>query len=132
MGEHKDKVVVMPEEKKYLTADDILNAQDIAYNDLFIPAWNGSVRVKSLTVDEKDEAMKMAMMGDRVDSKLFRIALVVVGCVEPKFTAKQALELGKKNGAVVYQIAEEVSTMSAMSQEMFNELKKKLSSLTNV
>ena len=60
----------MTAKKKYLTRDDILNADDLVREEVFIPEWNNMTAwVRSLTARERD-SFEASMPVDQKAGKL--------------------------------------------------------------
>ena len=87
-----------------LSRDDIFAADDLKYDEVEVPEWGGSVRVRGLTGTERDsfessliDAKRDAMKLDNVRAKL------VAKCAVDEngarlFTDADVRELGRKSG----------------------------------
>lgn len=92
-----------------LTRDQILSARDVMYEDVAVPEWGGSVRVRSLSGRERDAYQKSVtrIKGSDVQVVLedMRAKLVaktaVSGEGSPLFTEGDVAALADKNAAVV-------------------------------
>ncbi len=93
-----------------LSKDEILNAHDFNYEDVEVPEWGGSVRLRVMTAAQRNafQAQMVVMDGTKIKSinmadlqvKLLALCLVDEN-FEPLFTAKDLAELGKKSGIVI-------------------------------
>ena len=54
----------------YLTRDEILQAQDIQFEDVKVPEWNGTVRVRGLTGVERDALEASLIEGKGKDAQV--------------------------------------------------------------
>lgn len=92
-----------------LTRDAILNAQDLKTQDVDVPEWQGTVRVRMLTGAERD-AMSKAMLGadGKVDAADYRermVAACVVGEDGAQlFTADDVQALAKKSAIALQRV----------------------------
>jgi len=91
---------------KLLKRADVLAAADLAHEDVPVPAWGGSVRVRMMTGTERDEFRQIAAQyEDGIPPARFAAALLALSCVdedgERMFTLDdlEALE-GKSAGSV--------------------------------
>lgn len=116
----------------YLTADQILGADDLPYEDVVVPEWPdpegnpGLVQVRGLTGVERDRLeFQMAAArkdggGDLPDAG-FRAATVgrcvVDGDGKRVFTDKQLAKLAGKSGAGLDRVFEVVSRLSGMGED---------------
>lgn len=99
---------------KYLTADAILAAPDVAEEDVEVPEWGGSVRVKGLSVHDLNEANRLATVNGEVDAEKISCLVVVFGCVEPQFTPEQAGALARKSSKVINELGSAIFRLSGV------------------
>lgn len=114
-----------------LTKDQILAAEDLPHEDVKVPEWGGTVRVRALTGDERD-AYEIAMVEGREASKKsgqltdahIRASLVAMSLVndqgERLFTSAEIARLGRKSAAALdrcYGVAVRLSRLSARDVE---------------
>jgi hypothetical protein len=100
--------------KQYLTADQILAAEDIATDDIEVPEWGGTVRVKGLTVHDLNEANRLATVAGEVDAEKITCMVLVFGCVEPRFTPDQVGLIAQKSAAVVNRLGGAIFRLSGI------------------
>lgn len=97
------------QEKKFLSKLDVINADDKKPIELFIPEWNGYVKIKHMSGAERDkwEAGNKRKDGS-FDYQNFRARLAVLTLLDadnqPMFTASEVNELGKKSGVALDRI----------------------------
>ena len=108
-----------------LTRDAILQAQDIKTEEVDVPEWGGTVRVKMMTGTERD-ALGAALIGPdgTPDMSLYRLRLVTLCIVgednSPLFAIDEVAMLGAKSGTAldrVYRVAERLNDSGAAAVE---------------
>lgn len=105
-----------------LTADAILQADDLKRKTVNVPEWGGDVVVRELTGTERDsyEAQQTVRKGDRVEPNPigFRARLVVRALVDENgnrlFKDTDAPKLSEKNGAVLDRLWDEIALLSGL------------------
>jgi hypothetical protein len=112
-----------------LTAQAILDAQDLAEEVVPIPEWGGSVRVRALSRGAYHEATKAAteptqdgkgeLNGERFEQLLF-----VASVVEPAFTADQAGLLSAKSASAMAKVMAVVLRINGLTPEAVTKAKK--------
>lgn len=110
----------------------ILSSDDIKYEDVPVPEWDGVVRIRGLTSGERDalEASCMVQEGkkQKFSSLNFRAKLVVKSAVNedgsPIFTEHDAIELARKSAGAVNKLAEVAMKLSRITDEDVEELAK--------
>lgn len=112
----------------------IAAAVDTVYEEVEIPEWGGSVRVKSLSATERDafEATLVATEGKKNRTNLVNIrAKLVAACLVDALGARiyadpsvGVNELGQRNGAAMDRIFTVCQRLSGMSQKDIEELEK--------
>lgn len=117
---------------KRLTAEDILAAPDIVWEDVLVPEWDGVVTVRSLTGAERDklEASAAQMKGSNIELNLTNTrakwvaasAVTEVGSMQPLFSQSQVVALGQKNAKALSRLWDVSRRLSGMSDEDVKEL----------
>lgn len=112
----------------YLSKDDILKADDLPAEDVDVPEWGGTVRVRGLTGTERDGfemRMATARKNGSVEDVDFRASLVgrclVDGDGKRLLTDKEVARLGSKSGAALDRIFEKVRELSGMGDDVVKE-----------
>ena len=106
----------------YLTKDAILGADDLPFEDVPVPEWGGTVRVRGLTGTERDRfEFKMAAAKDNPDQVEVR-AQVAGRCLvdadgKRLFTDKELSKLGAKSGAALDRVFDKVRDLSGMGDK---------------
>jgi len=122
---------------RYLTADDILGAEDRLYFDVECPEWKndrnpqGLVRCRSLTATERDQWEKSmdkdadkGASKNRSNARATLVSKVIVDENGERIfrTPAQILALGNKNVAAVDRIFKRVLEESKVSEKDLEEL----------
>ena len=121
-------------DRKILSRDEILNASDQVIEEVYIPAWNGSVYVKSLTGSERDQFEKnivewkgkgkntKAEMKDNIRAKLVVLTAINPETKELLFTRADVDALGRKNASALDALFSKAQELSKLSDEDIDEL----------
>jgi len=116
----------MISEQKFLSRDDILNANDICIERLPVPEWGGVVHVKTLTGEERDK-IEEAIISIGADGKPkqakmenLRSLVAFYGVCDEQgkrlFTeAKDIVSLTKKSASALDKVVAKIQSMSGMS-----------------
>lgn len=113
-----------------LNADSILGADDLPTQDVEVPEWGGTVRVRGLTGAERDklESSLVETKGNSVTQNMdhYRAKIVVLAAIDdkgyPLFEQKHIKKLSAKSAKALDRVAEAASKLSGMSQEDVKEL----------
>lgn len=122
----------MATKAKYADRDSILNVVDFETREVYVPEWKMTVRVRSMTADERDELenpMAMAAArGKEASLANFRARLMALTVVtedgERMFSVEDAAALGKKRASAVDRIATVAMELSGITNEDLDELGK--------
>lgn len=102
-----------------LTRDSILAAKDFDFQDVEVPEWGGTVRLRGLSAAERDNFE--ATLAQTQDLSNLRSRLVVLSLVDDEgnrlFKDSEAKELGEKNALVIMRLFEIVRDLSGMADE---------------
>lgn len=116
----------------YLTRDQILEANDIPQEEVDVPEWGGTVLVRGLTGEERDdfegEVVQMRGKETRMNLKNFRAKLVARTIVNEEgeriFSDSDVKALGKKSGLALQRVFEIAQRLSGLSDQDVEELVK--------
>lgn len=108
----------------------ILAASDAATEDVEVPEWGGTVRVRGLSGIERDEfeSSMLVKRGKHRDVSLLnaRAKLVSLSVVDDAgarvFSDRDVAELGNKSAAALTRVYEVASRLSGLSDEDVDEL----------
>lgn len=117
---------------QYLSKEAILAVNDVQFEDVAVPEWGGTVRVKSLSGSERDalEASMIEGKGKNANVNLanLRAKLVARSIVDGEgrriFEDTDIAELGKKSAAALNRVYEVAQRLSGITQEDVDELTK--------
>lgn len=113
---------VIIEQPHVLTREEVLAAQDIATEMVYVPEWNGWIKIRGLTVGEVNTIVRLSTRKDKMDTLTSALFTFVRACVEPKFTDADLDEL-KKKSALVLRIVKDINRLSGMSEDAADEAK---------
>lgn len=102
-----------------LSKDQILGAVDFKYEEIEVPEWGGSVRLRGLSAAERDEFE--ASIGMTQDLTNMRSRLVVNCLIDEDnnrlFKNSEAKQLGEKNATVMNRLFEKCRELSGMTDD---------------
>lgn len=99
---------------------DILDADDLELEDVPVPEWGGTVRVRGLTGAERDSyEMRMAIARQKGETDIDIRASLVGRCMVDEngdrlFTNKELPQLARKSGAVLDRVFDVVGRLSGL------------------
>jgi hypothetical protein len=114
-----------------LTKDGILGAQDFTIEQVAVPEWNGSVFVRGLTAEERDEfeggSVSFAGEGKPTPVLTNMRARLAVRCIcdaegNRLFSDDDVGALGRKCGAALDRITEVARRLSGLTKKDMEEL----------
>lgn len=116
----------------YLSADQILGADDLAYEDVPVPEWGGTVRVRELPGTERDkfEAQFVGKDGASIRAEGlegFRARLasaaIVDGDGKPLFrSAAETKRLGEKSATALQRVVDVAMRLSGLTGQDVEDL----------
>ena len=105
---------------RLLSADEILAAPDLAFEDVPVPEWGGTVRIQALPADEAAELIEL--LNTPEGKKLGPVRVLAQSAVDDKgarlFTQAQVEALKKKSMRVFLRLQK-----TAMDINGFNDVK---------
>jgi len=122
-------------ERKFLTREETLAADDLEARDLCIPEWGGWVRIRTLTAAEKDD-LEIGMVMDTTNGKVgetkrldnIRARFVAAAMVDQEgrkmYSARDIKALGKKSARALSRIFTAVQEMNGISDDDVEEMEK--------
>lgn len=114
-----------------LSREQIIGADDRKTEDVAVPEWGGTVRVRALSGAERDayEAGIVSLRGDgtkSVNLKNLRGRLVSLSCVDEDgarlFTDEDAIALGDKSASALERVFDVARKLSGLSEDDVEEL----------
>ena len=114
-----------------LSREHILGADDRRTEDVPVPEWGGTVRVRALSGAERDayEAGIVTLRGDgtkSVNLKNLRGRLVSLSCVDDEgnrlFSDEDAIALGDRSASALERVFDVARKLSGLSEDDVEEL----------
>lgn len=117
-----------------LSREQILQAEDLVYEDVEVPEWGGTVRVRGLTGAERDqfEASIVSLNGrqSKVDTRNVRAKLAALTIIDEDgkrlFTDQDVRQLGLKSAAALDRVFDVAQRLSGLSDQDIEELAENL------
>jgi len=116
----------------YLSAEQILGAVDLAHEDVDVPEWGGTVRVREMPGTERDkfESQFVGKDGASIRSEGlegFRARLAAASIVDADGkqlfrSPAEVKRLGEKSARALQRVCEAAMRLSAMSEDDVKEL----------
>lgn len=116
--------------KGYLEGADILDADDIQVQDVYVPEWGGTVKVRTMEGTERD-AFEAASIGAPYKDLRARLAVATVCNADGSlmFTAQDIPRLTRKSSKALDRVFSVSTKLSGLSKEDVEELKKNSSQI---
>lgn len=116
-----------PAASGYLSREAILAADDLGFEDVAVPEWGGTVRIRALSGTERDKfEASIAGNGKRLRLDNVRAKLVVTCAVDaegnPLFGTADIVQLGRKSAAALDRVFEAAKKLSGLTDEDVDEL----------
>lgn len=116
--------------KVFLTKTQILALDDRITEDVWVPVWKSFVRVRALTVGERDRYEADMLEGKGKNQKVnltnARAKLIQLAVIdengEPMFTKAEASVIAQKSSAAIEPLFEAARRLSAMTDDDIEEL----------
>lgn len=122
----------METEKTILTKDQILAADDLPTEQVWVPEWNGHVFVRTLTGLERDQ-IEAAVVGDGEQKNLhnLRAKIISLAAVDAEgkrlFSFQEAEQLGQKSARALDRLFSVAQRLSGFTKKDVEDLSKKSS-----
>lgn len=122
-----------------LSRDAILGAVDLVHQDVDVPEWGGTVRVRMLTGTERDqfEASTMTRQGKKLNVNLvnIRARLVAMCVVDEKgnrmFADADVEALAKKSSMALHRVFEAARHLNGLTEEAAEDAKENFTAAPN-
>lgn len=133
MSEDTPNNQVITDSPQLLTRDSILSADDFSYEIVEVPEWGGSVRIRGLSGEERDqlEARMVRVQGQKTELNTdafrnFRAAFLAMSIVDQDgkrlFTDRDVEALGRKSSRAVQRVFNACQKLSAFTDEDIAEI----------
>jgi hypothetical protein len=113
-----------------LSKSDIFGADDRRYEDVFVPEWGGTVRLRGLTGSERDDfegSITKVVKGKEVrDVRNFRARLIALSAVNEDgtrmFDPNEVAALGRRSSAALSRLFDVACRLSGITDDDVKEL----------
>lgn len=124
---------------KYLSKDEILESHDLVTEDVDVPEWGGTVRIRTMTGAERDgfEASMLGKEGEqqKMDYTNLRARLVSLTAVDERdvrmFEEKDVAFLGLKSAAALNRCFAVAQRLNGLSKEAVDSMAKNSATVPN-
>ena len=112
----------------------ILAAQDIKNEQVYIPEWDVTIEVRTMTGTQRAQVIKTAVdEKGNINTDSIYPELLIATCFDPNtskpiFTEKDKTALNNKSGAVLERLGQIAMTLSGLTKESIEEAEKNSSS----
>lgn len=111
----------------YLGRDQILEADDLTYDDVNVPEWGGVVRVRALTGTERDKfEASLAGNGKKMSLENVRAKLVASCIVDAEgqqlFAQSDVTKLGHKSAIALNRVFDVAQRLSGLTDDDVEDL----------
>ncbi len=123
-------------DKKFLSQQDILQADDLKTIEIEVPEWGGWLLLQEISAGDRDwlEASMLSdaqtegkvsletATGTQVGAELFRVRLVTLSIIDPNtrerlFSNRQVEQLAKKSNKALNRLGQAVLKLNGMTEE---------------
>lgn len=109
---------------KFLAFEDIINKPDLDEKEVFIPEWDGYVKIRGLTKAQQQAMRKQATVNGQMDTDKLETIMLASCLVEPAITLEQAEQLKNKSAAAIDRILREILELAGLTEEAQKEAMK--------
>lgn len=110
---------------KYLTAEQILSADDFRYAEVDVPEWGGTVRVRTMSAKQRDALNRMFKDRGEVESTEFMLLMCVVDENGNRVLKREHLDMLKeKSVAPINRIVKAISDLMGTSSDAVESAEK--------
>jgi hypothetical protein len=104
-------------EVTFLSAEELLSADDRPEKIVDVPEWGGQVKIKALSLGQFQAIYeRAATKNGEVDEQNSTVYWLIEGIIEPKLNLEQASLLRDKNALVVTRVMNEIAEISAATE----------------
>jgi hypothetical protein len=107
-----------------LTIEEIAAAADCPDDTIEVPRWGGWIKVRGITVGERQQILTEATIGGVVDADLRELLWATHGIVDPPMT-KDHVDLLRGKGSVAFdQVMLRIFQLSGLAPESIDDAKR--------
>lgn len=108
-----------------LKRDAILKSQDISTKDVEVKEWGGSIRVRQMTVAERNEFSRKASSEDKDKVGAWLVTILAVDeSGVPMFTAEDIPELEKRNFHALDKVVQAILEVNSLGEKQVADAEK--------
>lgn len=120
----------MSEEIRFLTAEDILTADDLAEKIVDVPEWKGRLKVKAFSRGKLHEVRRAASKpngkgGTEIDEQALDVMMFIYGVIGPDgtplFQPEHFALLSEKSAAGMQRVLKEIMALSGLGEDAVKE-----------
>jgi hypothetical protein len=108
-----------------LNRDSILNAKDLKTEDLEVPEWGGTIRIRTMTGHARQEYYKTTAGKDGTPKNVME-ALIVACAIdekgEPLFTSADLHALAQKSSLAINRVFEKAAELNGLTQKAVDDI----------
>jgi len=115
-----------PAPTQYGTVEAILAAPDISEEDMFIPEWNCTIRIRSLTKAQQHAIRSEASRGQKnqePNPERVEMLMFLSGVTQPQFSREHYSQLLNKNTGVIDRVIQKIAKLSGADPKAVEEAK---------
>ena len=106
---------------KKLTREDILNSNDLATQELEVPAWGGTITIQAVSLETRNKIYSASTNSvGKMDSEKVTILSFVNGVIDPKFDAKDFDALKVRNAKAMDFVVTSILKLSGIEGDTKN------------
>lgn len=116
-------VADLAEGVRMLTVEDILSADDIREQVVFVPEWGGNVRVRAFSKAVEQQLRTESGGVENFDQDRFELLLFITGVVEPQFSIEHIELLKAKNTKPFDAVVKAIMDVAGLTKEAVDKAK---------
>jgi hypothetical protein len=98
-------------DKEVLSIQSIMQADDLATEEVDVPEWGGVIVIRELTKAQMND-LRRSITGDTIDQDAFEKDMFLAAVIQPEFSPEQYSLLLQKSNKVMARIMEHIMVMS--------------------
>lgn len=108
-----------------LNRDAVLKVTDTVTKDIPVPEWGGSLRVRTMTVAERNDFARRASSEDKVSVAAWLVSVLAVDeNNKPLFKAEDVPEIERRNFRAVDRVVQAILEVNGISEKKVEEAAK--------
>ena len=101
-----------------LTRDAVLGAQDVATKDVAVPEWGGDIRVRSMTVAERNEFSRRTASEESSTTAAWLVSILSVDeAGKELFTPEDVKALEKRNFKAIERVVTAILAVNGIGEK---------------